>query len=903
MQVKKRNGMLEPVSFDKILKRMTSLANEPSPSLNVSPAEMAKEIISQLMDGMETSQLDVLGAEAAYAFYTKNPDYGTLATRIQVSAMHKDHASSFNQNGSYPSPMTTFSEVVEKIESLGLQEGRGVYNDTFLKNVREHGEVYNTMINHDADYDFTYFALRTLQRGYLLKRGTCTELPQHLWMRVAVGFHGANLERVEETYKLLSERKNIYGTPTLFNMGLQIQQLSSCYLTGIHQDSIKGIYEALTRCAFISKTAGGIGMHIHNIRNVDAPIKGTGGTSSGIVPMLRQFNETARYVDQGGGKRPGSIAIYAEPHNAEILPLLDLRKNHGDENRRARDLFYALWISDLFMKRVESDGQWSLFCPSNAPGLSDAWGDEYTEMYERYEREGRAKQTIEARKLWFAIIESQIETGTPYMLYKDACNRKSNHQHLGTIKSSNLCTEIVEYTAKDETAVCNLSSICLPRFVVADSSGNGVRFDYDELHRVTKIVTRNLSRVIDINSYPVISAGRSNKRHRPIGLGVQGLDDVFKLFHCSFDSPQANDLNTAIFETIYHAAVTTGVELAKERTEGMMELRALKDAGKWIFLKLRPKEEEDVEWTEWESHPNYEWEYQLNTDQSEERERIQELLETLKPIEEELRLPEQWAGAYSSFAGSPMSQGQLQPDMWEQEGRRVQYLGRWDWRAVRAEVIAHGCRLSLMVAPMPTASTSQIEGNNEAFEPRTSNIYMRRTGAGEFTVMNEYLVRDLVARGVWNEELKNSIIANNGSVQHLPDEILDKQGKEVHKTAWELSMKSVIDQAGARAPFIDQSMSMNLWMERPTFPKMSAMHFYAWRAGLKTGMYYLRTRAAAAPQQVTVPIANGQGQGSEQEGGSGNGSPDHGGLGGGNEKMDAATCSLLNREACEMCSS
>ena len=895
MQVKKRSGELEPVSFDKILKRMTSLAHEPAPSLTVSPAEMAKGIISQLMDGMETSQLDVLGAEAAYALYTKNPDYGTLATRIQVSAMHKDHASVFNRSGSYPSPMPTFREVVEEIERQGQIEGRGVYNDTFLASVRAHGEAYNAMIDHEADYDFTYFALRTLQRGYLLKRGECTELPQHLWMRVAVGFHGADLKRVEETYKLLSSRKNVYGTPTLFNMGLQIQQLSSCYITGIHQDSIKGIYEALTRCAFISKTAGGIGMHIHNIRNVDAPIKGTGGASSGIVPMLRQFNETARYVDQGGGKRPGSIAIYAEPHNAEILPLLDLRKNHGDESRRARDLFYALWISDLFMKRVESDGKWSLFCPASAPGLSDVWGDEYTALYERYEKEGRAKETVDARKLWFAIIESQIETGTPYMLYKDACNRKSNHQHLGTIKSSNLCTEIVEYTAKDETAVCNLSSICLPRFVGPHGSGKGVRFDYDELHRVTQIVTRNLSRVIDINSYPVISAGRSNKRHRPIGLGVQGLDDVFKLFGCSFDSPQAQDLNAAIFETIYHAAVTTGVKLANERKEGMLELRALKDAGEWTFLKLRPKEEEGVEWTEWESHPNYEWEYQLNTVATNERQRVLELLNLHKPIEEELELPEQWAGAYSSFAGSPMSQGVLQPDMWEAEGRKVQYSGRWDWAGLRAELVAHGCRLSLMVAPMPTASTAQIEGNTEAFEPRTSNIYMRRVAAGEFTVMNEYLVRDLLDKGTWTEELKNSIIANNGSVQHLPDEILDKQGKQVHKTAWELSMKSVIDQAAARAPFIDQSMSMNLWMEKPTFPKMSAMHFYAWRAGLKTGMYYLRTRAAAAPQQVTVPVANTNSGSQESQGGRG--------LGGQGSEMDAATCSLLNREACEMCSS
>jgi ribonucleoside-diphosphate reductase alpha subunit len=863
---------------------MTALAKDPSPELNVSPALMAKEIITQLMDGMETSQLDVLGAEAAYALYTTHPDYGVLATRILVSAMHKDHSASFAQVVEQYKTPVTFAQVVEKIEEAGLSDGCGVFNNTFLENVRQYGEEYEKIIDHNADYEFTYFALRTLQRAYLIKRGKYGELPQHLWMRVAVGFHGSNIERVRETYELLRDFKNIYGTPTLFNMGLVTQQLSSCYLTGIHHDSIKGIYDALTRCAFISKTAGGIGMHIHNIRNIDAPIKGTGGTSSGIVPMLRQFNETARYVDQGGGKRPGSIAIYAEPHLREILSLLDLRKNHGDENRRARDLFYALWVSDLFMERVESDGKWSLFCPSNAPGLSDVWGNEYKELYERYEREGRAAEVIDARKLWFAIIESQIETGTPYMLYKDACNGKSNHQHLGTIKSSNLCTEIVEYTAKDETAVCNLSSICLPRFVVKDANED-MSFNFEELHRVTKVVTRNLSRVIDINSYPVISAGRSNKRHRPIGLGVQGLDDVFKMFRYPFDSEEANNLNAGIFETIYHAAVETSVDLARERQEGMKYLREKMEAGVWNFAGVARRPDNDSPEEEWEQDPNYVYEYSGPWGVEDvERENIRKVLSELRPIPEEMELPEKWAGSYSSFNGSPMSQGRLQPDMWEAEGKIVKYSGMWDWDRLRNDCVKHGCRLSLMVAPMPTASTSQIEGNNEAFEPRTSNLYMRRTGAGEFTVMNEYLVRDLIERGHWNEDLKNSLIANNGSVQHLPSEILDNDGKKVHQTAWELSMKSVIDQARARAPFIDQSMSMNLWMERPTFPKMSAMHFYAWKQGLKTGMYYLRTRAIAAPQQVTVPV-NENGEEGKQE-----------------VKMDAAMCSLINREACEMCS-
>ena len=866
------------------------MARNPAPELAISPHEMAIKLIEQLEDNMATADLDTLGAEQSAAMYTTHPDYGKLAARILVSAMHKDHRAAFPPSAEEKRAKKkrgTFAATVERLEAASVKAGRCLFRKEFVSNVRKHGAAYEAMIDHSSDYNSTYFGLRTLQNGYLLKGAGVRELPQHLWMRVAVGFHGPDLERVKETYELLRQLKNIYGTPTLFHMGLWLQQLASCFLTGIHKDSIRGIYDTLKRCALISKTAGGIGMHIHDIRNAGAPILGTGGESSGIVPLLRQFNETARYVDQGGDKRPGAIAIYFEPHNKEVLSILDLRKNHGDENRRARDLFYALWISDLFMKRVKANGKWTLFCPSKAPGLSNVWGKEFEELYERYEREGRGEE-IDAQKLWFAIIDSQIETGTPYMLYKDACNRKTNHQHLGTIKSSNLCTEIIEYTAKDETAVCNLSSLCLPRFVVPGEGADGKpSYDHADLHKTVKVVTRNLSRVIDINCYPVISAGRSNRRHRPIGLGVQGLDGVFQEFDLPYESEGAAQLNTEIFETIYHAAVETAVDMAQERHAPMTELRKAHADGEWDFdgLEMEPLEVPD---DDPEEDPNYLWRYKVPgaavaSLPAGRRAHLEALLERMRPLPEELKLPDAWAGAYSSYAGSPMSNGVLQPDMWD----NVHYSRRWDWDVLRQRCRAHGSWLSLLVAPMPTASTAQIEGNNEAFEPRTSNIYARRTGAGEFVVMNEVLVRQLIAMGLWSEEMKNSILRNNGSVQHLD---IPVHMNRVHKTAWEISMRAVIDQAAGRGPFVDQSMSMNVWQESPTYASMSAMHFYAWQKGLKTGMYYLRTRALAKATQVTVPV---QAPDAAAE------APAPKPVG-----VDAAVvaCALENPGACDMCS-
>jgi len=887
---------------------MTTTAKTPAPELMVNPHTMAQKLIEQLADGMKTSELDELGAEEAYSLYTTHPDYGWLASRITVSAMHKDHRARFapitEEEKRAKRKRGTFAAVVERIQEAGLRAGRSVYKDSFLANVRKYGSAYEAMIDHSADYKLTYFGLRTLKFAYLVKRGGIQELPQHLWMRVAVGFHGSNLEKVRETYTLLKDLKNIYGTPTEFYMGLTVQQLSSCFLTGIHQDSIEAIYDALKRCALISKTAGGIGLHIHNIRNVGAPINGTGGNSSGLVPMLQNFNQTARYVDQGGGKRPGAFAVYFEPHLKEVRTLLDMRRNRGDENLKARDLFYACWASELFMERVRNDQKWSLFCPSKVPELSEFHGDEYRAAYEKAEQEGLAEAVVDAREIWFAMIESQIETGTPYLLNKDACNAKSNHKHLGTIKCSNLCTEIVEYTASDETAVCNLASMCLPRFVKRNEAGVPQEFDHEAYHQACKIVVKNLSIVIDINDYPVIDAGRSNKRHRPVGMGVQGLDDLFKIFGFPFDSEEALQLDTEIFETMYHATTEASVELAEERREKMVELRAAHAAGEWDFdgLSMLPGETPDQKPHE---NPNYIYKYAVPSDRvghitNVRKAGLRKLLEEMRPIPEELELPEKWAGAYSSFSGSPMSQGKLQPDMWPK--KNVRYSGRWDYEQLKQRVQEVGARMSLTVAPMPTASTAQIEGNNEAFEPRTSNLYLRRVGAGEFVVMNEVLVRDLIARDKWTKEVKNSIIRNNGSVQQLPADVIDAKGKALHKTAWELSMQHVIDHAKFRAPFIDQSMSMNLWLEKPDYANMTSMLFYAWDAGLKTVLYYLRTRAIASPQQVTIPVEEG-------------GTPAEAQAIPPKPKSDATeaekkayeeaklVCSRANPEACLMCSS
>lgn len=634
--------------------------------------------------------------------------------------------------------------------------------DDVMKVIDDHADLLDSTIIYDRDYGFDYFGFKTLEKSYLLKIDEkIAERPQHMYMRVAVGIHKEDIDEVIKTYHLLSERWMTHATPTLFNAGTPKPQMSSCFLLTMKEDSIDGIYDTLKQTAKISQSAGGIGLAIHNIRATGSYIGGTNGTSNGLVPMLRVFNDTARYVDQGGGKRKGAFAVYLEPWHADIFEFLDLRKNHGKEELRARDLFYALWISDLFMKRVESDGEWSLFCPNEAPGLSECWGKEFEELYERYEKEGRARKTVKAQELWFAVLESQIETGTPYMLYKDAANSKSNQQNLGTIKSSNLCTEIMEYTSPDEIAVCNLASLALPRFVIDG------KFDHEKLYEVTYQVTKNLNKIIDYNYYPVEEARNSNMRHRPIGLGVQGLADVFILLRLPFESELAKMLNKNIFETIYFAAMTASKDLAKEQ------------------------------------------------------------------------------GAYETFAGSPVSKGIFQFDMWG-----VTPTDRWDWTTLKEEVKQYGVRNSLLVAPMPTASTSQILGNNECFEPYTSNIYTRRVLSGEFIVVNKHLLKDLVELGLWNNDMKNKIIAANGSVQNI-DEI-PADIKELYKTVWEIKQRNIIDMAADRGAYICQSQSLNLFVDSPTTSKLTSMHFYAWKKGLKTGMYYLRTQAATQAVQFTV---------------------------------------------------
>jgi ribonucleoside-diphosphate reductase alpha chain len=687
--------------------------------------------------------------------------------------------------------------------------------------IEAHAEALDSAIIYSRDFEYDYFGFKTLERSYLLKLdGKVVERPQHMLMRVAVGIHKENIASALHTYELLSERWFTHATPTLFNAGTPKPQLSSCFLLSLQDDSIDGIYDTLKQTAKISQSAGGIGLSIHNLRATGSYIKGTNGTSNGIVPMLRVFNDTARYVDQGGGKRKGSFAIYLEPWHADIFDFLELKKNHGKEELRARDLFYALWIPDLFMKRVEQNGEWSLFCPNEAPGLHECWGEEFENLYLRYEKEERARKTIKAQDLWFAILESQIETGTPYMLYKDACNSKSNQQNLGTIKSSNLCTEIVEYTSADEVAVCNLASIALPRFVKSD-----LTFDHQRLFEITQTITRNLNRIIDINYYPVPEARNSNFRHRPIGIGIQGLADVFITMRYAFESEEAAALNREIFETIYFGAMTASMELAKEH------------------------------------------------------------------------------GTYETYAGSPVSKGVFQFDMWG-----VQPSPRWDWTGLKAQVAQHGVRNSLLLAPMPTASTSQILGNNECFEPYTSNLYSRRVLSGEFVVVNKHLLRDLIDAGVWSLDLKNKIIAQNGSVQNIPE--IPEHLKALYKTAWEISQKAIIDMAAGRGAYICQSQSMNIFMPNANFAKLTSMHFYAWKAGLKTGMYYLRTKAAVnavkftldsqqvqqAPvaQVAAMPGMDPQGVGS---------APITASLLNKDEALAQVACSLDNPDACEACGS
>jgi ribonucleotide reductase alpha subunit len=780
MKVLKRNGKFENIGFDKILKRVKSIGTECGIKLNYTTFVM--KVIDQLYDGIPTTKIDELTAEQCAALSTHHPDYNILAGRIIISNHHK------NTNGSFFSVMKKlyeFTDVHNKQHSLVSPE--------FFSIVEKHKDEFDNMIVHDRDYLIDYFGFKTLERAYLMKyNNVIEERPQYLWLRVAIGIHGNNLEKVKITYDLMSQKYFTHATPTLFNAGTSKPQLSSCYLLALEDDSISGIYSTLKDCAQISKWAGGIGLHIHNVRATGSHIRGTNGSSNGIVPMLRVFNNTARYVDQGGGRRNGSFAIYLEPWHADIDNFLELKKNHGDEEMKARDLFYALWIPDLFMERVKTNGDWTLMCPDECPGLSDSHSDEFVKLYTDYEKNNKGRKTIKARDLWFRIMDSQMETGTPYILYKDAANKKSNQQNLGTIKSSNLCTEIIEYSDDKETAVCNLASIGLSRFVKDDKS-----FDYDKLHEVTKVVTENLNRVIDINFYPTDKTKRSNFRHRPIGLGVQGLADVFALMNISFCSDEARATNKRIFETIYHASMEQSMEIAKERYNLIQESKQSPD-----LLRLLNEYEISLE------------------DKS-------------------------FCGAYSSFEGSPLSKGIFQFDMWNVTPSSI-----FNWEALRQDVMKYGVRNSLLVAPMPTASTAQILGNNECFEPFTSNIYTRRTLAGEFIIVNKYLMKELIDLKLWDEDLKNSIISNNGSIQHIQG--IPIHIKEKYKIVWEIPMKHIIDMAKDRGAFICQSQSLNLWMEEPTYKNLTSMHFYSWEAGLKTGIYYLRRKAKHQAQQFTI---------------------------------------------------
>jgi ribonucleoside-diphosphate reductase alpha subunit len=753
MLVLKRDGHRESVKFDKITARIEKLCYGLDPKF-VNPVEVAMKVINGLYDGVSTQELDNLAAEIAASMTTKHPDFAKLAARIAVSNLHKVTSKSFSN---------TMKRLYTYVDPKTGQNAPLISKETW-KVIHENAAELDDAIIYDRDFSYDYFGFKTLERSYLMKvDGKVVERPQHLLMRVAVGIHGEDLSAAVETYHLLSEKWFTHATPTLFNAGTPKPQLSSCFLLTMKDDSIDGIYDTLKQTAKISQSAGGIGLSIHNVRAKGSYIKGTGGTSNGIVPMLRNFDMTARYVDQGGGKRKGSFAIYLEPWHADIFEFLELKKNHGKEEMRARDLFYAMWIPDLFMKRIENNDSWSLFCPNEAPGLADCYGEEFERLYEKYEKEGKARKQIKAQDLWFEILEAQIETGTPYMLYKDAANKKSNQKNLGTIKSSNLCTEIMEYTSPDEVAVCNLASIALPKFITEEGT-----FDHQKLYEITQVVTRNLNKVIDVNYYPVPEAKYSNMRHRPIGIGVQGLADAFIMLRMPFDSEEARGLNTDIHETIYFAAMETSMELAKVN------------------------------------------------------------------------------GAYETFKGSPVSKGIFQFDMWGV----TPSSGRWDWDNLKKDVKQHGVRNSLLLAPMPTASTSQILGNNECFEPYTSNIYTRRTLSGEFIIANKHLMRDLISLGLWNETMRQKLIATNGSVQPIAE--IPQNIKEIYKTVWEISQKSIIDMSADRGAYICQSQSLNIHLTDPNFGKLTSMHFYAWKKGLKTGMYYLRSTAAADAIKFTL---------------------------------------------------
>lgn len=806
MYVIKRDGIKQEVSFDKILKRIKILGKE-AELTNINYSSLALKVIDQLYNNIPTSKLDELSAEQCASMNTIHYDYGALASKISISNLHKKTDSSF------------FS-VAETLFKNSL-----LANDVW-ECVQSNKDLIEATIDYNRDYLIDYFGFKTLERAYLMRiNGTIVERPQHMWMRVSLGIHYNNIIKAIETYNYMSRLVFTHATPTLFNAGTLRPQLSSCFLLTMQEDSIEGIYNTLKDCAMISKWAGGIGLDINKIRSEGSHIKGTNGSSNGIVPMLRVFNSTARYVDQGGGKRQGSFAIYIEPHHGDIENFLELRKNHGDEELKARDLFYGLWIPDYFMKCVENDDDWYLFCPNSAKGLSDVYGNEYEELYKKYVEEKKWVKKIKARKLWFKVLDSQMETGTPYMLYKDACNNKSNQKNLGIIKSSNLCTEIVEYTAPDESAVCNLASIALSQFVNKDKT-----FNYDELHKVTKTVTYNLNRVIDVNFYPTEKTKRSNLLHRPIGIGVQGLADAFFKMDIAFTSEKAKLVNKLIFETIYHAAVEMSNEIAMARTSGMKTLREALDNDYITFDDYDDKICSTIK----------------NINGKEISKLLAELIDEYRPLyHETLNLKEDHLGAYSTFTGSPAERGELQFDLWG-----VIPSERYDWNALKESVMKYGMRNSLLVAPMPTASTSQILGNNEAFEPMTSNIYSRRTNAGEFTVINKYLMRELIDKNMWSEELKNNIIKNRGSIQQI--EGLSDEFKEKYKIVWEMPMRHIIDMASDRGAFICQSQSMNLWLEDPNYNQLTAMHFHSWKKGLKTGMYYLRRKPKHQVQQFTI---------------------------------------------------
>jgi ribonucleotide reductase alpha subunit len=775
------------------------------------------KVVDQLYDNMPTYVIDELTAEQCASLITKHLDYGILASRIIVSNNHKTTTAIFSEA---MNDLYHFRDMHNTHKPL-------IRHDLWTIS-QTHQEFFQSILDYSRDYLFDYFGFKTLERAYLMKiNKKIIERPQHMWLRVAIGIHGDDLARVKETYELLSQKYFIHATPTLFNAGTNHPQLSSCYLIGMSEDSIDGIYSTLKDCAKISKWAGGIGLHIHNIRASNSHINGTNGKSNGIVPMLGVFNKTARYVDQGGGKRPGSFAIYLEPWHADVEDFLDMKKNHGDEEMRSRDLFYALWIPDLFMEKVKNDEDWALFCPHKCPGLSDCYGDAFRELYETYLTSGKANKVIKARTLWFKILDSQMETGTPYLLYKDAANKKSNQQNLGTIKSSNLCTEIIEYSDADETAVCNLASIGLPKFVLPDKT-----FDYTKLHEVTKVVTYNLNKIIDINFYPTEKTRLSNLLHRPIGIGVQGLADVFALMNITFVSDEAREINKLIFETIYHASLESSMEMARDRYAGMQTLA--KNAHT-LFAKV---DVEHLHLFSKQDTVSRDYTPSANGD---------DLVQRLLPTPAELfNLNGTQMGAYSSFTGSPASKGQLQFDLWGLEPASKRY----DWSTLKEQIKIFGLRNSLLVAPMPTASTSQILGNNECFEPFTSNLYSRRTNAGEFVLPNKYLMAELLELGLWNETLKDNIILNKGSIQQLSG--IPQYLKDKYKTVWEIPMKHLIDMAVDRGPYICQSQSLNLWIEDPDYKTLTAMHFYSWQAGLKTGIYYLRRKAKHQAQQFTI---------------------------------------------------